>query len=120
MQRYSRIFNKIEVQKMLEVNSDNFDKEVMNDKLPVIVDFWADWCGPCKQIAPIFEELSKEYKGKLKFVKLNVDEHTDVASQFNVMNIPTSIIFRDGEEVDRIIGNMPKQKFKDKIDSMLD
>ncbi len=101
------------------IESDNFDKEVREAKLPVIVDFFADWCGPCQMMAPVFEELSQEYKGRLKFVKLNTDEAGEIAGEFEVSGIPCLIVLEKGKEVARMVGFMPKQLFKQKIDEAL-
>lgn len=102
---------------MLTLN--NYKKEVTESKTPVIIDFYADWCGPCRLMAPVFEELSNEYKGKLKFMKLDTEEETALAQQFEVMSIPTLIIMNKGKEVDRIIGFMPKDGLKKAIDTIL-
>lgn len=103
----------------IELNKDNFEKEVKKSSTPVIVDFWAGWCGPCMALAPVFEELGKEYTGKLKFAKANVEENQDLASEFGVRGIPCMIIFNKGEEADRIVGSMPKEALKEKIDKIL-
>ena len=86
------------------VTDDNFDAEVRQADVPVVVDFWAEWCGPCKMIGPALEELSEEYGGQVKIAKVNVDENPGLAQQFNVMSIPTLIVFKDGAEVQRVIG----------------
>lgn len=104
---------------MLEINKDNFEEEVVNSDTPVIVDFWAEWCPPCKMLGPVFEELSKEYEGKLKFAKVNVDGNQDLAGRFEVRGIPTLILFKEGKEVDRVSGFMPKEQLKEKIDEIL-
>ncbi len=104
---------------MLELTKDNFEKEVKNSDIPVIVDYWASWCGPCMNMAPTFEELSKEYEGKLKFAKLNVENNQELAGQFGIRGIPCLIVFNKGEEVDRIVGSMPKDALKEKIDDIL-
>lgn len=89
--------------------------EIIRKYPMVLVDFWAQWCGPCKMIAPVVEELAKEYSGKVVFAKLNVDENKTTPMQFNTMSIPTLVLFKDGREVDRIIGAVPKQYLKDLI-----
>lgn len=104
---------------MLELNKDNFEKEVKESDTPVIVDFWASWCGPCMAMAPAFEEASKDYEGKLKFAKLNVEDNQDIAGQFSIRGIPCLVVFNKGEEVDRIVGSLPKDALKEKIDEIL-
>ena len=101
------------------VTEQAFDSEVLKSPIPVLVDFWATWCGPCKMIAPIVEALAGEYTGKLKVVKLDVDENGGVAAKYNVMSIPTLGIFSKGELVERIVGYMPKEKLKKRIDAAL-
>lgn len=104
-----------------EINSQNFDAEVLipSKESPVLIDFWAPWCGPCKMISPIVEELSNEYGEKVKFVKINTDESPETATKYGIMSIPTLIIFRDGEPVERIIGFTQKNNLKKKIDEQL-
>ena len=97
----------------------NYKKEVAESKAPVIIDFYADWCGPCQMMAPVFEELSEEYAGKLKFLKLDTEEEQTLAGQFGVRSIPTLIIMHKGKEVDRIVGFMPKDALKKSIDAIL-
>lgn len=101
------------------INLSDFEKEVVGSKIPVIIDFYADWCMPCKMMAPVFEKLSQEYKGKLKFVKVNVDENQDLSSNFEVQGIPALIITKKGKEIDRIVGFAPEQAIKEKIDSLI-
>lgn len=113
------MFSAQQVIDMLELTKDNFEQEVINSDVPVIVDFWAEWCGPCKTMAPVFEETSKDYEGKVKFAKLNVEEHNDLAAKHGVMSIPTMVIFKDGKELDRIVGAMPKEKLKEEIDKRI-
>ena len=103
---------------MLELNSENFKKEISSEK-PVLVDFWAEWCAPCRAIAPALEELEKELGDKVKFAKLNVDENTDIATEYNIASIPTLVIFKNGQEVDRLIGAAPKSKIKEFIERNL-
>ncbi|HLW61273.1 MAG TPA: thioredoxin [bacterium] len=101
------------------VTEQTFENEVLKSTTPVLVDFWAAWCGPCKMIAPIVEDLAGEYVGKLKVLKLDVDENGGVAAKYNVMSIPTLGIFNKGELVERIVGYMPKEQLKRRIDAAL-
>jgi len=97
------------------VTDNTFETEVLKSELPVLVDFWAEWCGPCKMIAPAVEELAKSYDGKMKFAKLDVDNNNKIALQYGVMSIPTLIIFKDGQEKERIIGAVAKGQLEKKI-----
>ena len=103
----------------IEFTESNFENEVIQSDVPVLVDFWAPWCGPCKMVAPIVEEISGEYAGRLKVGKLNTDDNQMVASQFGVMSIPTLMIFKGGEVVERIVGAQPKAALTGKIDAVL-
>ncbi|WP_066637731.1 thioredoxin [Desulfolucanica intricata] len=103
----------------LEVNQSNFETEVLKSTQPVVVDFWAPWCGPCRSMAPVIEELANDYQGKAKIAKLNVDENQALAGQFGVMSIPTLIFFKDGKAVDQIVGFTPKNKLSQKLDELL-
>lgn len=98
-----------------DVNDSNFDQEVLRASVPVLVDFWAPWCGPCKAIAPVVEELASEYDGKLKVVKVNVDDNKEAAHKYNVRGIPNLILFKDGEMVDQMIGARSKQELIDLV-----
>lgn len=106
---------------LIHLTCDNFDAEVLKSKVPVIVDFWAEWCPPCKMMVPIFEELSgdKSYAGKLKFAKLDTEEASEIAGNYNVMSIPSFILFKNGEEKARIVGAMPKEDFKKQIEKAM-
>lgn len=97
----------------------NFDNEVINSEIPVLVDFYAEWCGPCKMMAPLVDELANEYKGKVKIGKLNVDESGEVAKKYRVMSIPTMLIIKNGEVVDQIVGAVPKQQLVSKLEAVL-
>ncbi|MBI2108031.1 thioredoxin [Candidatus Woesearchaeota archaeon] len=104
---------------MLELNNDAFQKKVIGGKSVVLVDFWAPWCGPCRIVGPILEKLESEYSAKLKFAKLNVDENQGIAEKLDVRGIPCMIVFRNGSEVDRIIGAYPEPELRKKIDMAL-
>ena len=102
-----------------EFSESNFEQEVLKASIPVLVDLWAAWCGPCRMIAPIVEELAGTYQGKVKMGKLNVDDHPQVAAQYRIMNIPTLLLFKGGQEVDRIVGVVPKQELTRRIEGAL-
>ena len=101
--------------KAIEVTDKTFEEMVLNAELPTVVDFWAVWCGPCKMIAPVLEEIAGEYAGQLQIAKLDVDTNNATAYQFGVMSIPTLILFKEGQAVERIVGNMPKEKLLAKL-----
>lgn len=102
-----------------EVTSSTWDSDVLNSQGLVMIDFWAAWCGPCRIVAPTVEELAKEYTGKIKVMKLNTDDNPDIASKYNIMGIPTLMFFKDGRKLDQIVGAVPKQQLKEKIESLL-
>jgi thioredoxin 1 len=99
----------------IKLTGNNFKKEILDSDIPALVDFWAPWCGPCNRVAPTVEKIAKEYQGKLKVGKLNVDEAPDVASQYNIMGIPTLMIFKNGKVVEVIVGVEPKEYIEEKI-----
>ena len=99
--------------------SADFEKEVLQSDKPVLVDFFADWCGPCKMMAPVVEQLAEELEGKAKVGKLNIDENMDIAEKCRVMNIPTFLIFKDGQEKERIVGAVSKNELKNKLEQTL-
>jgi len=101
------------------VTEKTFDKEVLQAKIPVLVDFYADWCGPCKMLSPLVDELAKDYSGKVSVVKLNVDEAMNLAQHYGVMSIPTLVFFKKGKEVDRSVGVMTKEALGGKLEALL-
>ncbi len=105
--------------KPVEISNEKFSEMVLKAKLPVLVDFWAPWCGPCRMVAPLVDELAGEYDGKVSFVKINVDENTETARQYGVMSIPTLIIFNNGQPVSNIVGFRPKPELKKNLDAAL-
>ena len=105
--------------KPTELTEENFELEVLKAATPVLVDFWAVWCGPCKMIAPIVDELAEEYAGKLKIGKVDVDNHQQIAMQFGIRSIPTLLVFKDGKVVEQIVGAAPKKMLVDKLSKHL-
>ncbi len=103
----------------LKVDEASWDSEVMKADELVMVDFWAVWCGPCQMVAPIVEELAKEYAGKIKVRKLNTDDNPEIAGRYQVMSIPTILFFKNGQPVEKLVGARPKRQFKEVIDSLL-
>lgn len=99
----------------IELNDANFEQEVLKSELPVLVDFWAPWCGPCSMVAPVVEEISREYEDNLKVCRLNVDEARKTASKYSIMSIPTLAIFKNGKTVETIVGAVPKPYLEEKI-----
>src|SRR3989338_5422834 len=96
----------------ITLTDQNFKNEVLQSKTPVLVDFWAEWCGPCKMVAPVVEKIAGEYSGKLKVGKLNVDDNSEIPTQYGVQSIPTLIVFKDGQEANRMVGYQSEQKLK--------
>ena len=104
---------------MQEVTDQSFEQDVLKSEVPVLVDFWAEWCGPCKMLAPTVEKVANEYEGKAKFVKLNIDDNNHVAQQYGIKGIPTLILFKDGSEADRTVGLTTKDNISRMIDRVL-
>ena len=101
------------------VSDQNFQQEVLESDTPVLVDFWAEWCAPCRMIAPIVEELAAEYDGKVKFAKLDVDSNPETAMKYGVRSIPTLLVFRGGQPVEQVVGAVPKAALSKRLDSVL-
>ena len=104
---------------VLHVTDETFRTEVLDSELPSVVDFYADWCGPCRIVSPIMEELSKEYTGKVRVVKVNIDENNDLASRYGVMSIPTTILFKRGQEATRLVGAASRERYEQIINRQL-
>ena len=104
---------------VLSVTGENFDQEVSKSGLPVLVDFWAEWCGPCRMVSPIVDQIAEELEGKLKVVKVNVDDAQDLASRYQIMSIPTLILFKGGEPVEQMVGAVSKEQLISKIKSKI-
>tara|TARA_A100001037_G_C15142773_1_gene634671 strand:- start:2666 stop:3043 length:378 start_codon:yes stop_codon:yes gene_type:complete len=104
----------------MELTKDNFQSEVIEGDVPVLVDFWATWCGPCRAVAPVIDELATEYEGKLKVGKVDVDAEQQLAADFGVRSIPTLLIFKDGKMAEQIVGAVPKSQLVDKLQGVLE
>ncbi len=104
---------------VLEVTDQTFEQEILNSDIPALVDFWAAWCGPCRMVAPVVEELAAEYGGKIKIAKMNVDQNQQTPAKFGIRNIPTLILFKEGKAVNTIIGAQPKSVIEEEIKKLL-
>ncbi|AFZ44973.1 MAG: thioredoxin [Halothece sp. Uz-M2-17] len=102
-----------------EVTDSSFQQEVLESELTVLVDFWAPWCGPCRMVAPVVDEISEQYEGQVKVVKVNTDENPNVASQYGIRSIPTLMIFKDGQRVDMVVGAVPKTTLANTLEKYL-
>ncbi|MCC5621499.1 thioredoxin [Nostoc sp. CHAB 5715] len=102
-----------------QVTDSSFKQEVLDSDVPVLVDFWAPWCGPCRMVAPVVDEISEQYKGQIKVVKVNTDENPNVASQYGIRSIPTLMIFKDGVKVDMVVGAVPKTTLASTLEKYL-
>lgn len=104
---------------IITLTKDNFEKEVLQSQAPILVDFWAEWCGPCKMLAPVLDELAEEYTGKVKIGKVNIDEHQELATQYGIQSIPTLLLFHQGQVTEQVVGLRSKRELKTKFDSVV-
>ena len=104
---------------ILELTSENFDEKVINSSVPVLIDFWAEWCGPCKQLMPTIDKIAQDYKGKVIVAKVNVDNERDIAAQYNVRGIPNLIIFNAGQPQEQLVGNVPEKQITDVLNNFI-
>ncbi len=106
--------------KPIAIDDSNFDQIVLQAKTPVVVDFWATWCAPCRMVAPIVDELAEEYSGRISFAKVDVDQNSKIATRYGIMSIPTLLVFKKGEPVSHIVGYKPKEELKRSLDAALE
>ena len=104
---------------ILEITSENFEEKVINSNMPVLIDFWAEWCGPCKQLIPTVEKIALDYKGKVVVGKINVDNYSDLAAQFNVRGIPNLLVFNDGKAQEQLVGLVPEEQIIDILNKFI-
>lgn len=109
-----------EYESVLEIDDSAFPREILESNIPALVDFWANWCGPCRTIAPVIEELAEEYSGKVKFAKINVEENPQTPGQYGVRGIPTLILFKDGQVFDQVVGVVPKETLRQMLERALE
>jgi thioredoxin 1 len=110
----------MEEKNFVEITDQEFEQKILKSEIPVLVDFWAPWCGPCRTVAPAVEEIAKKYTGKIKVAKMNVDENRSTPGNFGIMSIPTLILFKNGEAVDRIVGVVPQAKLEQAVEKALE
>ena len=108
-----------ELEKVIPLNATQWGEKVLNSDIPILVDFWAEWCGPCRMVGPIVEQLAQSLKGKVKVSKLNVDQNQDIAEKYNIQSIPSLVLFKNGNEIARIVGFSPKEKYEKFINNAL-
>lgn len=114
------IYSRMSVMTQVIITDKNFEEEVLQSKIPVLVDFWAAWCGPCQMLSPTIEEIAKEYEGKVKVVKVDVDTNQITAQKYNILSIPTVILLKGGQPVTQVVGVAPKEKFEEEIKKVLE
>jgi thioredoxin 1 len=108
-----------ELEKVIPLNATQWGEKVLNSDIPVLVDFWAEWCGPCRMVGPIVEQLAQSLKGKVKVSKLNVDQNQDIAEKYSIQSIPSLVLFKNGNEIARIVGFSPKEKYEKFVNNAL-